>query len=367
MFGRRSKRRHVLIANRFVLRGLYWRPERSQWVAKIRDTWTGKVRLRSARATAEPDARNEIVKWLEAVAQADEGDGPRATFSEAFDEWLGLRKCRPVTVAQYRHVGAHLKAAFGARYVDQVQFSDVEAYEKDRRETRKNSERTIAIHLGVLRGFFRWALRRGYADTDPTTGIRLGSSRKDVGRALTIEEARRLLEKARANRRLFVAMALSLYTGLRMRNVFELTWRHVDLGAGRIEFEASEMKGRRAHAVPIHPALAEVLRQEVARQEVVDLQAPVLGGIHDCRSSFETAKVAAGIGGLRWHDLRHTYSTWVSRLGSAAVHQALLGHVPSSVTATYTHPEWSELVEAVGKLPRLLSGGRASARGGANW
>ena len=54
---------------------------------------------------------------------------------------------------------------------------------------------------------------------------------------------------------------------------------------------------------------------------------------------------------LHFHDLRHTFATWLQNLGVAyEVRQALLGHRMPGMTARYSHggPEWNrKLREAV--------------------
>jgi hypothetical protein len=63
-----------------------------------------------------------------------------------------------------------------------------------------------------------------------------------------------------------------------------------------------------------------------------------------------------GIHDLHFHDLRHTFTTRLQRLGvDYEVRQALLGHRMLGMTASYSHggPEWDQkLREAVTKLEK---------------
>ena len=77
----------------------------------------------------------------------------------------------------------------------------------------------------------------------------------------------------------------------------------------------------------------------------------------DPRSAWKSVCKHAKITGHRWHDLRTTFST---RLTDAdvpeSVNAALLGH-SSKRTANrrYARATWPKKVEAVGRLPCLLS------------
>jgi hypothetical protein len=59
---------------------------------------------------------------------------------------------------------------------------------------------------------------------------------------------------------------------------------------------------------------------------------------------------------LHFHDLRHTFTTWLQGLGvDYEVRQALLGHRMPGMTATYSHggPQWNQkLREAVTRLAK---------------
>jgi hypothetical protein len=71
------------------------------------------------------------------------------------------------------------------------------------------------------------------------------------------------------------------------------------------------------------------------------------------RRVFMPALKAAGIEGLRWHDLRHTFA---SRLVMAGVDlrtvQELLGHKTVAMTLRYSHLSPAHQLDAVQRLDR---------------
>ncbi len=58
----------------------------------------------------------------------------------------------------------------------------------------------------------------------------------------------------------------------------------------------------------------------------------------DIKKAFGTACRLAGIRGLHWHDLRHTFGTRLAEAGcSEATIAALMGHSDPQTTRRYTH------------------------------
>jgi hypothetical protein len=75
------------------------------------------------------------------------------------------------------------------------------------------------------------------------------------------------------------------------------------------------------------------------------------------RHRFDAARTAAGLAHVRWHDLRHTYASWLVQAGqSLSTVRELMGHSSPSVTARYAHLAPEHLRQAVEVLPGRVSG-----------
>lgn len=75
--------------------------------------------------------------------------------------------------------------------------------------------------------------------------------------------------------------------------------------------------------------------------------------IKTVRTAFEAACRRAGLGGLRFHDLRHTAATRMVELGANIVAiSKILGHSDIKTTMRYTHPEDSlkDALESLGNF-----------------
>jgi site-specific recombinase XerD len=72
------------------------------------------------------------------------------------------------------------------------------------------------------------------------------------------------------------------------------------------------------------------------------------------RKHFEAALLAAGIDNFRWHDLRHTFATWLGHSGAPLeVIRDQLGHSSISVTQKYRHVIRGEVRAALHNLPTV--------------
>jgi hypothetical protein len=60
--------------------------------------------------------------------------------------------------------------------------------------------------------------------------------------------------------------------------------------------------------------------------------------VHDVKNGFSAALAFAGIEGFTWHDLRHTFASWLMMRGASLRSVAeLLGHQSMKMTMRYAH------------------------------
>lgn len=213
--------------------------------------------------------------------------------------------------------------------------------------------------LCTFRVFFSWALDQEYIAKSPAVAFKTPQRSKPLPRALTLLQVRQLLDHLAAGtcrraRRDEAMLLTALYAGLRGCELATLHWPMVDLADGIINIRISKMgKGR---AVPIHPALLEVLKKWREIQQL-DSSAPVfsLNGteIHAGRVVKIAQRVRAGSGvQFTTHELRHTFATWALRKSKNlyAVSKSL-GHSQLRQTEIYVSAEVSDLRDAVNQLP----------------
>lgn len=133
-----------------------------------------------------------------------------------------------------------------------------------------------------------------------------------------------------------LACIFAAHTGLRATEQASL--RPGDVRDGVIYLAGEATKGGRPRAVPIPPELLPVeLPWPWTRQQL--------------RREWDIARRATGLEHVRWHDLRHTYASWLVQAGVPlyTVGQ-LLGHTDPKMTQRYAHLAPEPLRQAVAVL-----------------
>jgi integrase/recombinase XerD len=280
---------------------------------------------------------------------APESQGAIDRFIDAL--WLedGLG---PLTLAAYRRDLALYAAwlhAHAAKALNASQESDLLAYMAQRHASTCTS--TANRRLSVFRRYFRWAVREGLMQADPTLRLRAAKQTMRVPKVLSEAQVEALLAAPDVDTPLGLrdrTMLEVMYaSGLRVSELVQLKSVHLSLGEGVLQVNG---KGARERLVPFGEEAHAWLRRYLAQA-----RAEILGP----RSSevlFVTARgsgmtrqrfwalvkhyaIVAGIEApLSPHTLRHAFATHLLNHGAdlRAV-QLLLGHADIGTTTIYTH------------------------------
>ena len=152
---------------------------------------------------------------------------------------------------------------------------------------------------------------------------------------------------------------LSMNTGLRRGELFQLTWRCVDFDNAQLAVIGKTAKRLKTRYVPLNKEALGVLRGWQSQRP--DSNSLVFPG-KDGKSFNNTKKAWAGllqqaqITASRWHDLRHHFA---SKLVMAAVDlntvRELLGHSDIKITLRYAHLAPEHKAAAVARLVEDLT------------
>lgn len=254
----------------------------------------------------------------------------------------------------------HVEPLLGDKRLDEVGVSEVMAFQAALREkrvaggqwkTQPNktlADNTVKRVMILLRHLFNVAMADPAVvlSRNPTANLKLKSDRKVRGRYLSKAEVQRLLQVAHeTNPDLCDVITLLALTGLRRANVLQMEWAWVDLTRGTVTVPAPADKARVGFVKHLNaPALA-VLRRRFAALEAGTASSgwvfvnPVTGRpYYSHRSAWETLRAKAGLPGLRFHDLRHTFASMMLDAGADIVDvQQALGHTQLKTTAVYLH------------------------------
>lgn len=219
--------------------------------------------------------------------------------------------------------------------------------------------RTLALVLSAWRGWFRWLVRhRGYG-ANPVLGIRAPKAAKPLPKALSVEQAERLLaaedESSPWLQRDRAMFELLYSSGLRLAELVAL-----DIGDGRLDIAQGEVtvtgKGSKTRTVPVGAKARQALAAwiPVRNRVAVPQEKALFVGARGKR-------ISSGVVGSRlnaWarrrglgarvhpHMLRHSFATHVlqSSQDLRAV-QEMLGHASISTTQVYTHLDFQALAK----------------------
>jgi len=211
---------------------------------------------------------------------------------------------------------------------------------------------TINRHLSVLRCLLRRAKKLKYLREVPD--FEMGREPEGRLRYLEQEEAVRLLDGCRQSRNqlLWAIVTVALNTGMRRGEILGLQWERVDVARG--VFVLEQTKNGRRREVPMNQAAYNALAALPGRAEF----GPVFHGKNGeawgtIATAFANALRRAKITDFRFHDLRHTFASWLVMDGATLQEvKELLGHRTISMTLRYAHLAPGMLRNAVSRLDK---------------
>jgi integrase len=174
-------------------------------------------------------------------------------------------------------------------------------------------------------------------------------------RYLSQEEIWRLLDAA--DEVLCPLVLVALHMGLPRGKMLALTWPDVDFRHGVVRVLHSKNGERRE--IPMNHTMRATLEQ-ISRQVDTDLVFPGQSGQArvKIRGRFHRALREAGIEGLVWHDLRHTFASCLVMSGvNLTSVKELMGPKTIAMTLRYAHLAPSFQRDAINRLDTYLDTG----------
>lgn len=236
----------------------------------------------------------------------------------------------------------------------------------------RRGSRTLNQYLETARTFLAWCVRPGgRLPGNPLADVeKLDADIRRKRRAFTLDEVRRLLKAAPADRRFVYLFAA--YTGLRRAELADLQWCDFRLSAVKpyIQLRAAATKARRADCLPLRQDIAAMLRSLRPADSGPDDRRPVFPKVPSM-FLFKADLTAAGIEykdaqgrQADFHALaRMTLSTMLAQGGTAPrVTMEVMRHTDMRLTMNvYTDPGLLATADAVESLPDLSAPPAAAA------
>jgi len=274
------------------------------------------------------------------------------TFADIARDALAYSKAHKLTHGDDVSRMERILGWFRDRSADSVSPQEIERHFEECIEQEEWAASTVNHYRSLLSLTYRLAIRNGKALSNPARSTRRRREDNSRVRYLTPEEDVRLREViAKEWAQHIPELDLALHTGMRLGEMYSLTWDNVNL-TGRILTIPRSKNGERRHVRLNSIAVAALVvfsgRGTGTGPVIRNAEGEPLCGP---RYWFEKAIKKAGIEGFHWHDLRHTFASRLTMagVGLRAVQDAL-GHKSVAMTVRYSHLAPDFLQDVVDKL-----------------
>ncbi|HEU5373831.1 MAG TPA: tyrosine-type recombinase/integrase [Ktedonobacteraceae bacterium] len=309
------------------------------------------------------EAKEKLDAYLADLRAGKVVMGPKQTVEQYLTHWLeDERRLRIALTSLMRYrssLKAHIIPALGHIELSKLSREHVQSFYADLLDGGLSAGSIRHVH-GLLTSALKDAVRHEIIARNPCQYVTLPRGEDFQAKALTQEEAARLIEVARGHRLWFLIL-MAITTGARLGELLALRW--VDLneeagklrigrsvarvqGVGRIEKAPKTKSGRRPVRLP-----QVILRSLEAQRDYItgvrlaagpswkdrDLVFPNRVGDHMDHwvvlRTFKQLVEQAGLPVMRFHDLRHSAATLLLAAGvNVKVVQEMLGHADIRTT-----------------------------------
>jgi integrase len=248
-----------------------------------------------------------------------------------------------------------------------IEFGDMQLREVARpmlmKGKRGNS--TVNRYLSAFRSAWNWGRVTKYVMQDRAWPAKLMLTEpRGIVRFLSDAELARLLKAAEADPFIKIAVTVGIATGLRRSELLRLTWKDIDLKAGRATiYDTKNDEIKVSHLIPEAVEAIEALK----KLPVVSLTHPFVritvrkGKPKNVLNYYwrKVRKEAKLDSRFRFHDLRHCCGSYLAQKGASVLEiQEVLGHKSPEMAARYSHLNKGSAVTGHANIGAKLRGGK---------
>ncbi len=306
-------------------------------------------------------------------------DKASLTFDELLTQWWASVQPTGMTLntkTAYEKAFKALAKHAGHTDAQRITKADIEAFRDDRLAEGK-AHKTVSQQMNGISSVYNWAVEKKIITINPAKGLTMPKRRQIVteDKDFTDEEAKAILRASSENSEPVKRWVpwLCAYTGARVGEILQLRTQDIrqDAKGGwliNITPEAGTVKTKQFREVPLHDHLIDqgftrwVQEQEgylfldvaldANEEDKAKARRVILGKVG------RFAKAAGNISGGKRpnHGWRHTFKT-IGREAGISEHtlDALCGHTPSTVGASYGKVSLRVKREAINRLPRFAA------------
>lgn len=314
-------------------------------------------RVRRSAGTDDKTQAQELHDKLKAESWrvAKLGEKPRRTWDEAAYKWLMETEHKKSHREDVAKIG-WLQQFFTGKYLDELSRDVIERVGGLKRQETSpaTANRLLALIRAILR---RAAIDWEWIDKSPV--IKLYREPKRRVRYLTPAQANTLLSALPEH--LADMMRFSLATGLRKANVTKLEWSQVDIARHVAWIHGDQAKAGKPIHVTLNATAMDVLTKQIGKHQkwVFTYHGNTITQVNT--KAWYKALRRAGIDNFRWHDLRHTWASWLTQQGVPLnVIQEMGGWESSAMVQRYAHLAPEQFAQHARLVDDILNGTSAS-------
>jgi len=292
----------------------------------------------------------------------------KITFDELSKWYLNLNSVK--RLASYDRTEGALKyfnAHLGQYMVNQIKQTDLEDYQ-DKRKEQGRAGATIDMEIKIAQTMVTKAFDNDMVDGHALKAFRrtkrLLKTASNARKALvSIDQYLRLIDHASPHYR--VVLIIAFNTGMRLGEIRNLKWSHIDKDRAMIRLSSDITKERGEKPIPINHHVKDALNElprAIQHDFVITYQGKALNGKNSLKKQFpetcEKAKIPYGRktqNGITFHDIRRTFKTNMAAAGVDKVYRdSILGHSLKGMDVHYIVPTDETLTKAMNQYTNWL-------------
>ncbi len=317
-------------------------------------------------------AHDVLKKAVEEFVKMAGGELTTYTVRSWFETWLRDKtQASKATLVAYRQIVDLFMGFLGARsgkpmtILQPRQLEDFKAHMMTR-----VSPGTVNKAIAILKAGLSAAVAKRQLEFSPAEHVEFVEADEVKRRPFTNDELKRLLRVAPAEWRTMILVAF--YTGLRLGDCANLTWRHADLSRSTISIKTA--KTGREQVLPI----AEPLEKHLLTLAGDDPNAPLCPALHGkgaawLSNQFHKVMAEAGLvegrthegtgkgrtakrvsSQISFHSLRYNTTSALKSTGATdSIAMDIVGHESEAISRSYTRIDQNAKREALSRLPDI--------------
>ncbi|AYN25720.1 site-specific integrase [Buttiauxella sp. 3AFRM03] len=306
------------------------------------------------------------VRWIEEKAHKKSLNADKSRIKFWLQYFAGMNLSEITEDKIYSAVKGMINRSVEIKWQMSVDAAKRKGKEIPALKPKEAAQGTKTATLAFIKSLLR-AAERDWKVLERAPVIKVQTPKNRRIRWLEPHEALRLIDACVEPLKSVVEFALS--TGLRRSNILNLEWQQIDMQRKVAWIHPEQSKSNRAIGVALNDTACAVLKRQIGnhhrwvfvhQQECTSPQGRKMPAVRKMSGSFSARwKLAlknSGIEDFRFHDLRHTWASWLVQAGvPVSVLQEMGGWESIEMVRRYAHLAPNHLSEHSKKIDSIFS------------